>query len=57
MGGDGGGMNEVQDLLNELHACANLALEALQKNDLDECGRMLKVIIGELAENLDGDDE
>ena len=50
-------MNEVQDLLNELHACANLALEALQKNDLDECGRMLKVIIGELAENLDGDDE
>ena len=49
-------MNEVQDLLNELHACANLSLEALRKNDLDECGRMLKVLISEIAENLDGED-
>jgi hypothetical protein len=48
-------MNEVQELLDDLHATAQLALEALQKNDLDECGRMLKALIAGIQEQLDPD--
>ena len=49
-------MNEVQDLLEDLNACANSALELLASGDLDGCRTALKALIDGIGEQLEGED-
>ena len=48
---------EYQDLLADLNATASNALECLQKNDLDGCGRWIKALLDEIRENMDTYDD
>lgn len=50
-------MNEVQDLLEDLHAGAHEALTALQENRLMDCRTLIKSLIDELREQIDMEDE
>ena len=50
-------MNEVQDLLEDLNACANSALELLATGDLDGCRTALKALIDGIGEQLEGEEE
>lgn len=47
--------DEVQDLLEDLNACAHSALEALESGKLDECRTAIKALIDGIGEQLEGE--